>query len=386
MHCRLRLLLGLAVLLVAAGAPGANATEEVVAPAPGATGLTAYGGHVVWSQPDPATGLWQLEQWHAGHVARLPVAERAVPFDADAGPDARGRPVVVYSRCRHEPAGGSPRGVYFGTGVWSLARGCDIFETSLRSGTSRRLREISTASASETTPSIWRGAIAFARRGPRQHFARVLLHRPGHRRALPLPGGTRYAPWRGQSRPPSGAPDAMDLGPRVLAFVWLVTDSPVAGLDERGWELWLDSRRSSNQLEAATGGSGECDFRGLASPNAVGLGASWLRSTGGCQTPDSPPERSVALAFDWSSHVASQASPEPFAVALARDGATTWLLRAPGFVHPGQPPFVVNPQTCEDASACVLVRANGLHYGPADESVPCSWCGSRRRLIGQRAS
>src|SRR5690349_25119494 len=75
----------------------------VVAQVPGATGLTAYAGHVVWSQPDPATGRWRLMQWHDGRVTRLAVGSRRVSFDADAGPDARGHPVVVYSRCRHEP-------------------------------------------------------------------------------------------------------------------------------------------------------------------------------------------------------------------------------------------------------------------------------------------
>ena len=32
----------------------------VVADAAGATALTAYGGHVVWSRLDPATNRWQL--------------------------------------------------------------------------------------------------------------------------------------------------------------------------------------------------------------------------------------------------------------------------------------------------------------------------------------
>ena len=37
----------------------------VVADAPGATALTAYGGHVVWSRLDPATGRWQLVHRHS---------------------------------------------------------------------------------------------------------------------------------------------------------------------------------------------------------------------------------------------------------------------------------------------------------------------------------
>jgi hypothetical protein len=179
----------------------------------------------------------------------------------------------------------------------------------------------------------------------------------------------------------------MDLGPRVLAFVWLVTDSPVSGNDGRGWELWLDSRRGG-YIQVATGGTGECDYLGLLSPNALGRGAEWLRSTGGCGIHGGPPERGVAIAFDWSAGIASAARPEPFPVALARDGATTWLLRGAGLpsysFETGQT-FSANPRTCaSDSSDCILVRATGLPFGPADEQVPCAPCVSRRRSVARR--
>ena len=56
------------------------------------------------------------------------VAQRSVPFDADAGPGRDGQPVVVYSRCRQEPtltAGLAP------TPDWQTARGCDVYELPL---------------------------------------------------------------------------------------------------------------------------------------------------------------------------------------------------------------------------------------------------------------
>jgi hypothetical protein len=76
----------------------------VLAPATGATGLSAYAGHAVFSQYDPTTGRWRLMHWLRGAVKQLSVGERPVPFDADAGPGRDGRPVAVFSRCRHEPA------------------------------------------------------------------------------------------------------------------------------------------------------------------------------------------------------------------------------------------------------------------------------------------
>src|SRR5690349_24158342 len=40
----------------------------VVAQVPGATGLTAYAGHVVWSQLDPGTGRWQRSEEHTSEL------------------------------------------------------------------------------------------------------------------------------------------------------------------------------------------------------------------------------------------------------------------------------------------------------------------------------
>ena len=74
----------------------------------------------------------------------------------------------------------------------------------------------------------------------------------------------------------------------------------------------------------------------------------------------------MAVAFDWLHRVASQAATEPFAVGLARDDATTWLLRGAGLpefdFETGQA-FLTNPRTCASSPApCVLVRANGLRF------------------------
>ena len=354
---------GCCALVLAALLPAplaASATEQVVAKVGEAAGLTAYGGHVVWSQRDPATGRWQLRQWHAGHVSRLAVSERGVPFDADAGPDAHGRPVLVYSRCRLDPAGTSP-GVYYATADWTFAEGCDIFETDLTTGRSHRLGAVSSRSGSETTPSIWRGSLAFARHGAHRGFARVLIH--GGRRTARQPAGTLYAAIPGRPKP-AAAPDSLDLGPRVLTFIRLVDDTGASGNDDRAWELWIDSRRSHNAVEPATGGTGECNKRVLISPNAVGLGAQWLYSTGGCGMFAVPPERSDAFAFDWATRSTTQASPQPFAAGLARDGQSTWLLRAqpfPLYVYDTGETIDGNPTTCS-SGACELVRATGLAF------------------------
>ena len=83
--------------------------------------LSGYAGYVVFSLK--SGGTYRLMVWHRGHSRALPVAGRAIPFDADAGPDAAGRPAVVYSRCARDPPAA--------TGDWTEARGCRIYQLSL---------------------------------------------------------------------------------------------------------------------------------------------------------------------------------------------------------------------------------------------------------------
>ena len=187
--------------------------EQVVADAPGAMGLTAYDDHVVWSALDPQTRRWRLMHWHAGAVTVLPVAERRVPFDADAGPDSRGRPVLVFSRCRSDPPG-----LYYATANWALAAACDIWQIRLDGGTARRVRAVNTSRGSETTPSIWQGAIAFQRRLPGRPVSQLLLR--------PRQGGLRRLPVGSIGKPhvaelPGSVVSDLDLGPNSVAFVWL---------------------------------------------------------------------------------------------------------------------------------------------------------------------
>jgi hypothetical protein len=158
---RVRFLSPVLVSMILGAAPAAQAAEAVLAVAPDASGITAFGGEVVLSQHDAATGRWALMRLRNGALERLPVAERSVPFDADLGPDAAGRPIVVYSRCKQEPemtSGLAP------TPDWQTARSCDIYKLPLTGDTpERKLVAASSAGKSETTPSTWWGALAFVR-------------------------------------------------------------------------------------------------------------------------------------------------------------------------------------------------------------------------------
>src|SRR3954451_16297901 len=77
----------------------------------------------------------------------------------------------------------------------NLPRGGGVWKLDLTSGREQFVRSVSRPDASETTPSIWRGRIAFARRyehGSELERRVAILYvqkRPGSRRLIRLPGG-----------------------------------------------------------------------------------------------------------------------------------------------------------------------------------------------------
>jgi hypothetical protein len=183
-------------------APGAVASDEVLGSLPPgaafAVRMSAHAGHVVWSQA-VGPGRHVLMRWHDGRVDRLPVAARAVPFDVDLGSDARGRPVAVYSRCTGE------------TESAPVGR-CDVYRLALQGGRERRVPRVSTATASEYAPAIWRGNLAYASSRTAAGPAALMLLRRGARRAVTLRRRARDAA--------VGRVGAIDLTSNAVVFEW----------------------------------------------------------------------------------------------------------------------------------------------------------------------
>jgi hypothetical protein len=189
--------LALLVALVAA-APATAQGPAVLATVADATPVSARGGIVAFSVRDPATGRFALTVAEGGTRRALPVAQRGVPFDVDLGPDRRGRPVALYSRCRTEPRTSDDA-----VPVYTQGRGCDLFRFSFASGRETRLGGVSTRGASEVLPSQWRGRIAYVRRvGDRRPELRV-----GTRA---VPGGPRRL----------AEVLGLDLAGRRLVYAW----------------------------------------------------------------------------------------------------------------------------------------------------------------------
>lgn len=350
---RLSSLLAAVLALVAVAAPSnaVAAAPTRLAPAPDAAGLTAFGGHVVWSARDPETGLWSLQRWHAGVVERLPVAARSVSFDADAGPDADGRPVLVYSRCRREPSNEDS------LPGWLGARGCDVFRLPLEGGRERRVAAVNTRAASETTPSMWRGAIAFARAAPGQDRARIWLRRAGARRLVRLSGGTvaRCDDGTRCEEGSAGGVEALDLGERGAVHLWALSGGNIVGVGF-GWEVRvapLDGRRAPIATSGYVGGA--CGYARPFSPNAVGTTGVYGRASladGDCDGP----EATLVASYAPRSGRRSEAGLTGGRLhAVARDGTTTYVLLGSGASSGGAVP---GPGGClAEGAACELVRA-----------------------------
>jgi len=169
------------------------------------TQVSAYGSGVLFSKRDPATGrfkLWYTESFRP--PAPLPVADRAVPFDADLGPGAHGHFLAVYSRCTREPRWDpvdedTPPN-------YTLGRGCDLYELDLTTSRERKLPASSTT-ADEVLPAVWKDGLAFARVYSKTNIR--MYFRKGSGSSKLMPGG-----------PANGRPNGVDLYGRRLAFGW----------------------------------------------------------------------------------------------------------------------------------------------------------------------
>ena len=125
--------------MLVASAP-ASAADSVVATLLRPSAIRSYADIQVFSAFEGVA--YRLAIRRSGQVELLAVTPSQAPFDVDIGPDANGRPQLVYSRC--DP-------------------GCDLYSFSLSGrGTERPVRGANT-SANEFAPTLWKGRIAFAR-------------------------------------------------------------------------------------------------------------------------------------------------------------------------------------------------------------------------------
>jgi hypothetical protein len=167
------ILLASAVAVGATVPTGATAAAVRLAHEAAPTPVAALDRVVTWSRAlDGRCGEHRCQRYALvarvhGHIRRLPVPIRAVPFDVDLGRGPDGRLLAVYSRCRREPV------LVTGTGlpVYASGGGCRLFRYSFATRKERPLDGVSRVGVSEVLPAIAGTRVAFAAR-PSLHSAR----------------------------------------------------------------------------------------------------------------------------------------------------------------------------------------------------------------------
>jgi hypothetical protein len=262
------------LVLVLSGS--ARAQNGVLATLTAESPVSAGDGWVVWSVPAPHG--WRLAAYHRGAVRVLDAAPRPQPFDVSVGTDRRGVAVAVFSRCARTPVMQAIGGERQGEGGILLepdtGRGCRIHAVGLSSGHERSLAIPAPAGTSDTTPSIWRGRIAFARKAPGHgDIWQVLLWNPAHPGTLRvLPHGavptkcehTRVCRGNvncahlqicsGDSL--AGRVQAIASDGNLVTFLWNVQGPGVFGRGS-AWEIRVDDLRTGRAKLVDSGFRGE---------------------------------------------------------------------------------------------------------------------------------
>jgi hypothetical protein len=393
------------VLCSLAAPAGARAQAPSVALAPlpnAAQKLTADGGYVVFSEYQPAAKNWRLMAWHDGAVKRLAVAARDMPFDADAGPGASGAPTVVFSRCAHDPPATQAElagNQYVREPDWTRARGCRIYRLALPNGSPQLVKGIYAHGASDSTPAIWKGEIAFARVAAGAHVAKVYLWQPAPRRLVrvgagrpPCVGGPARCVGH-SAEPPSAWVDGISLDGRLLSYEW---STSTASFGEAPFpELRADPlhgmRQSApSQVIQERFASGTCGYSEGISPDAVSSNVLYTSIEGDCGATGGGPEQ-VRSSFQTYStttrrwHSAEGGPGLVAAIAADRTG-TYWISDVPkaesplqqtvkcarGYVACFEPAFQYAQDCAPAHGTCTLMRTNGLQFGAGEVRHPGS--------------
>lgn len=147
---------------------GANEAtlDRLLRPSP----VAAHETYAAWSRYDPARGRYRLILSDGLTQRVLRVRGRAVPFDADLGPDSRGRLNVVYSRCRGESRQLSEVHPF---PARAAGRDCRLFRFDVQSGQERSVDAANRPTGSEFFPSLSGTRLTYARAVGRFPYAAI---------------------------------------------------------------------------------------------------------------------------------------------------------------------------------------------------------------------
>jgi hypothetical protein len=304
---------------------------------------------VVWSQ-QRGDGTWALMAFQHGSVARVPVAGRDAPFDADVGPSASGRPVIVYSRCVVDPSQ-LPQQLQLAPD-WNHSRGCRVYSYDPLATREARVDLHRPPGASDTSPTIWKHSLAFVRR-VRLGYPAIMLRDGGHLKAMA--GGT--VPRCGKRRCRTGVDVAtLDLDRYALAILWQATGPNISGIGT-GWELRVDALAEARSTLVASGEpSGECGYIQPASPTVVGRDVVFVQF----RSPCGGDTASFVQLRPGSTRANEGAAPQ-FPLTVAQDGAVTYWVRDDLV---GASRSHAADDCVSSPHACALMRSTGVMSQP----------------------
>jgi hypothetical protein len=237
--------------------------------------------------------------------------------------------------------------------AWTGA-GCRVRVVDLATGRERAAAIPHPVGTSDTTPSMWRGRIAFARRDTRHHrdVAQVRLWSPATRRLTALPHGAlpTDCPYKSGCKGMTvrGAVDGLDLGARVAAFRWW-TDAP--GVVGHGaWEVRADRLSDRRTVLVGAGFAGEVCTGGTdgvrpSIPNARGADVWFSRRASRCYV-----DSAALVRFDVHTRGAAFGTLDGEVLQTTRDGAALYALVAP------TPQGEVDPACDVPGTPCTIER------------------------------
>jgi hypothetical protein len=330
-------------------APAAASADTVVTELTRDTPIAAHGGVVAWSAFDAASGRYRLVVRRGDQAAPAPIAGSRRAFDVSLGPDARGRVVALYTRCR------TPN------------HGCDVYRYDVGARSERKVAAVSSTARDEAWPVQWGDRLAFVRRawayvpdpvvapgvpGKRGRGERVRCDVP-YVKTLSARAPSRRLD-RGLCAETTGMSIRGDSIVQVTDFYvdFNAAETQVRRLRARGG--------AARVLARAPGGLG--GYSRFSSPSQS-ASAVWLTRTGfreGVPT--------GFLRIDVASRRLTVINPNvPLAGRVARDErGTFWYVQGPepGWDYHGEPPFCTS-----ELQPCRLVRASASPFSPATRAL-----------------
>jgi hypothetical protein len=329
-------LLALCALLTALVAPAPAGADAVVANLVRDTPVSAYGGWLAWSDYDAESQRYRLVLQVGDQTVPAAMRDSARAFDVSLGPDARGRIVALYTRCR--------------TGD----RGCDIYRYDVLARREHKLAGVSSPSLDEAWPAQWRQRITFVRRA-RTYVMDGYDHRPdprGKRGGGPLMDCdvpyVRTLPARGAARRLDRGQCGVTTGMSIRGdSIVQVSDENQGGAGSESQVRQLRAGGGRSRLLARAGG-GEGGYSPFVSASQS-ASTVWLTRTG---------NRAPAnlLRIDIASKRLTEVAPHlPLAGRVARDErGVFWYVQGP------EPPeeYDAEPPFCSLGQPCRLIRAS----------------------------